>query len=730
MDEPETSKHRWRDAGARDASDASDDGESFRLLVESSVDLISRHAPDGVFLYASPACHALIGYAPGDLVGRSINDLAHPEDADDVRRRFEALRQSPGPQTFTYRVRREDGSVVWLETSCRALGGAGAREAMEIVCVSRDVTEKSNEEALRRSEREYHDFFGLANDAIIIYEPESRAILDVNKSACRMYGIPRETFVGMTMKDLSQDPVRARRYLKELLEKGSYRDFETLHRRADGRLINVVANSSVIEFHGRRAVLSIYRDVTESKMMEVRLREAEARYRTLVEQIPAVVYVQQIGARSARTASQTTYISPQMERMQGYAPEECIEDPEHWRKTLHPDDRERVLAEDERTDATGEPFVLEYRQIAKNGRVVWVRDEAILVRDEAGDPLYWQGVLLDITDRKRAEEALAASESRFRATFEQAAVGMAHVATDGRWLVVNQKLCDIVGYTCEELLGLTFQDITHPDDLDANLDYVRRLLSGEIDTYTIEKRYLKKDGAVVWAELTGSLVRHPSGEPDYFISVVEDITRRKRLEESLREIRVSERRRIARDLHDVVLQDLAGALQGMQAARIEGADLDPEIEALRRAVGGLRGAIYNLRLDGRRPFLRSVESLIELNRQLTPEREIRLSVTEAFPPELPDRVGAEVLRILQEALVNARRHSDARRVEVSLQITHGTLRAEVSDDGRGFDPASVRAGVGISGMRERALALGGKLEIRSAPGAGASVIVEVPVSAS
>lgn len=125
---------------------------------------------------------------------------------------------------------------------------------------------------------------------------------------------------------------------------------------------------------------------------------------------------------------------------------------------------------------------------------------------------------------------LQENEKRFRATFEQAAVGIAHVAPEGQWLRVNQKLCDIVGYSRAELLQKKFQDITHPDDLNTDLEYIRKILAGEIQTYNMEKRYLHKDGSIVWIDLTVSLVRHSSGEAGYFISVVEDITRRKQAE--------------------------------------------------------------------------------------------------------------------------------------------------------------------------------------------------------
>jgi PAS domain S-box-containing protein len=122
------------------------------------------------------------------------------------------------------------------------------------------------------------------------------------------------------------------------------------------------------------------------------------------------------------------------------------------------------------------------------------------------------------------------SDERFRTTFERAAVGIAHVATNGRWLRVNQKLCDIVGYSPDELMTRSFQDITHPEDLDSDLEQMRALLAGEIEQYSMEKRYLRKDGMPIWIHLTGTLVRDAAGAPDYFIAVVENIARRKAAE--------------------------------------------------------------------------------------------------------------------------------------------------------------------------------------------------------
>ena len=130
---------------------------------------------------------------------------------------------------------------------------------------------------------------------------------------------------------------------------------------------------------------------------------------------------------------------------------------------------------------------------------------------------------------------LQESEQRFRVTFDQAAIGITHVAPDGRWLRVNQKFCEIVGYTPTDLTKLTFQEVTSPEDLNADLGYVERMLAGKIQTYSMQKRYIQKSGSLIWVNITVSLARGPHDEPKYFISIVEDITERKQLEEQLRQ---------------------------------------------------------------------------------------------------------------------------------------------------------------------------------------------------
>ena len=141
----------------------------------------------------------------------------------------------------------------------------------------------------------------------------------------------------------------------------------------------------------------------------------------------------------------------------------------------------------------------------------------------------------EIAERKRAEEALRESEDRFSNAFEHASIGMALVALDGHWLQVNHALSDIVGYSQQELLALTFQDLTHPDDLEIDLPHTRRLIAGEVRSYELEKRYLHKLGHIIWGCINVSLVRDPEGNPLYFIAQIQNITDRKHAEQTLRD---------------------------------------------------------------------------------------------------------------------------------------------------------------------------------------------------
>ena len=245
--------------------------------------------------------------------------------------------------------------------------------------------------------------------------------------------------------------------------------------------------------------------------------KTDAMYEALVEQIPAVVYVD-----ADDEASSALYMSPQVEEMLGYTREEWLADPDLWMELLHHEDRERTLAEANRARITGELFDAEYRLVSRDGGEIWIHDKA--ARVEVGNSVVWRGVMLDITERKLAREELRRSEELFKKTFESAGVGMAHVSPDGRWLRVNDKLCEISGYSREEILGMRFLELTPLEDRQTSSERTRKILGGDSGPYSVERRYIRKDGSRVWVNLSVSLVCEASGDPNFLICVAEDIT--------------------------------------------------------------------------------------------------------------------------------------------------------------------------------------------------------------
>ena len=298
----------------------------------------------------------------------------------------------------------------------------------------------------------------------------------------------------------------------------------------DLRLAEELARRAALAVDNAKLYEEAQGELAERREAEIRLKEAEARFRTLVEHIPAMTYME--AADSKGRGTDFLYMSPQIEAVLGYSPEEWMADPGLFARTLHPDDRERVLEEDARTSRTGEPFKMEYRHLARDGSVVWMRDEAVLVRDHEGEPLYWLGVQFDITDRRETEEALRQSEGRYRTVVKQAAEGIFVVDLETKLILeANAAYRDLLGYSAQDMLGLglTLYDVVAHDRESVDL-YIRRILEERVH-FIGERRHRRKDGSLVELEVSSSVISYGGGEA--LCVIVHDITERKRSAERL-----------------------------------------------------------------------------------------------------------------------------------------------------------------------------------------------------
>jgi PAS domain S-box-containing protein len=261
------------------------------------------------------------------------------------------------------------------------------------------------------------------------------------------------------------------------------------------------------------------------------LEDSEARYARIVANAPGMVY-QMVMHPDGSIA--LPFVSKGSREVYGLEPHELQQEPSLYVDAIHPEDRpsfDRSLAQ---SAATLSPCEWEGRINLRSGGQKWLRKASRPQLQPNGD-IVWDGLLMDITGRKRADEALKGSEERFRRTFEDAPIGVALVDTDARYQRVNRALCEMLGYSEEELIGKTSSELLHPEDLGTSLERLHQALEGELSSYALERRYVRADGRTVWHSSSVSLVRDSRGEPSYFVCLHQDITERKQAEAEVKE---------------------------------------------------------------------------------------------------------------------------------------------------------------------------------------------------
>jgi PAS domain S-box-containing protein len=366
---------------------------------------------------------------------------------------------------------------------------------------------------------------------------------------------------------------------------------------------------------------------------------------------------------------------------------------------------------------------------------------------EAGPPRFILAEGRDITAQRRTREALFQSEARFKTIFEEAGIGIVIKGVKGRMLDCNPAFQAMLGYSAAELRRRDYLEITHPLDKRASRKLFKELVEGKRANYFVEKRYLHKDGPVVWARMTASLVRSQDGTPRFVIGMVENSTAQHQVESELSELRQRlvqgrelERLRIAQDLHDGPLQELIGVsyqVQELAGAVREDASRE-QLQAIRAALQDLTHSVRTLCGELRPPTLvpfgleAALRSHIQGFQAAHPE--LALSSKLAHDGQaLPERTRMALFRIYQEALNNVLRHARAKAVKIRFRLSARKAVLEIQDNGVGFELPNrwvrlARQGhLGLVGAMERAREVGGRLEVISAPGQGALLRVSVPV---
>ncbi|MBS0638437.1 MAG: PAS domain S-box protein [Proteobacteria bacterium] len=414
----------------------------------------------------------------------------------------------------------------WFEPLNRLLAlRAFPGEDGGITVYFRDVTET------RQTQQRLADLVATLDLGVAFVRALDGTIQHWSAGCEQLYGWSGAEAVGRNAHDLLQtvfpQPLAA---IEAALERDGRWSGELVHRARDGRRLVLAARKVLRQATDGRppVILEALTDVTAERQARVALAESEAQLRTIVETVPVGLVLAELP--SGRIVGGNSYVETLVRHPVLHSPD--IHSYDEW-VSYHADGT-RVAGHEyplARMVLAGEEAPsIEVHYQRGDGTRAWTRIMGRAVRDAEGALVGGVVALVDVNGERAAREALAESEARFRATFEQAAVGMALVGLDGRWLMVNGRLVEMVGYTQEELLALRFQDITHPADLDADLEQVQRLLAGEIPTYTMEKRYVRKDGTQLWVDLTVAVQSDANGAPRHFISVIQDISARKATE--------------------------------------------------------------------------------------------------------------------------------------------------------------------------------------------------------
>jgi len=581
----------------------------------------------------------------------------------------------------------------------------------------------------------FRDVFNASPIAIAVENLDGQPLF-VNPAFCKFLGFSEEESHSKHCVDFSPpDDAKADWELFQQLRTGKIDHYQMEKRyfRRDGSLIWGSLNISRLNSHPFPLVIAMVQDITAKKLAEEALRGSEERLR-LAQQAARIGTFE----RNLRTGPLSW--SSEMESIYGLPPGSFSGTKTAFENLIHPDDRTRVNELNESALKSGKPTTGEWRAVWPDGSLHWIAGRWQVFADEFGEPLRVAGVNMDVTERKRAEDALRESEEKFRSVFRNAGVGMVIVSLEGRFLAGNRTFCDLLGYTEEELLEKTVESVTLAQDWPPFSKRLQETLTKESSFRWLEKRCLHKNGQIVYTQSSASLIRSSDGTPRYFIGEVLDITSRKRAEEALAgmtrkliEAQEQERARIGRELHDDINQRLAMVAVQLEKLQDDPSEIEGRVLQLRKELAEISDDVQALSHElhsSKLEYLGAVAGIKGWCKEFGERHGMKVNFKPDVASPIPVDIGATLLRVLQEALHNAVKHSGDKQVEVQLTEHSNEIQLSISDAGRGFDIEAAKQGrgLGLASMEERVRLVKGMISIESKPLGGTRILVRVPIT--
>jgi PAS domain S-box-containing protein len=522
--------------------------QRYKSLVKASPYAVTVTDLKGEIIDLSRETLKLHGYSRTDeLLGKNAFKLIAPKDRERASQNMEKTLKKGFVANLEYTLLKKDGTRFLGELDASLIRDSRGKPKA-FIATTRDVTKQREAEiAIKRSEERYKALFERSLYCVFVHDFEGR-FLDANDAALNLLGYKRKDVLSLRLSsflDKEQMPL-ALKTMDEIKKSGSQRKPTQYRlRRRDGEYVWVETEASLIyEQEIPYAILGIAREITEQKKAEEALRESEKKYRNIFESLSDVYY------RTDREGM-ITEISLSVWAQAGYDPEEVIGHPvtDFYRD---PSAREEFT---QKLKETGSVNDYELQLLAKDGRVIEVSVSSHIVFDDEGHPVGVEGVLRDITARKRAEEALRESEEKYRTMVEHSVQGIV-IFQDFRVVYANKALADIIGYKVKELMSLSSDKIrvlVHPEDQDLVWGRMRDRLAGNQVPPRYEVRVIRKDGSIIWLEMISNRIEY-QGKPAIQAAII-DITDRKQAEERIK-ASLKEKEVMLREIHHRVKNNM------------------------------------------------------------------------------------------------------------------------------------------------------------------------------
>ena len=495
----------------------------------------------------SAELYALFGMDSEELLKNdSFLDVVHPEDKSRVKKEFADALYRGAPFNSILRVVKPAGEIAYQQVQAEVIRDANDRPVKMMGTVLDITDRKEAEEALRRSEEQIHSFFDAGLVGMTITMP-GKGIIQCNDRYCEITGYSYEEILGKRWSDIihPDDHEEMRLTLEQIIagEIDGYQHLEKRYIRKNGEVIFVTTSLKCIRKPDGTVdyMVSLVHDITGKKLAEEDLRQNAKRLREAQR-------IAHLGFWEWDIVKDKILWSDELYAIAGVEKENFQATHGAFINFVHPDDRDQIRKDFRECIQTGSPLSVEHRVINPDGSLGYHYLQAEVLHDKKGNPVRMFGTVMDITGRKKAEEALRKSEELSLRYFDAGVVGMTISAPNKGWLQVNDTFCHIVGYSREELETINWVDLTHPDDRQESIELFNMVMSGEIDRYRVEKRYVRKNGEIIHVLASAECIRKKDGSVECFVVFVQDITETKVAQEFIaaNEARLREAQRIAR----------------------------------------------------------------------------------------------------------------------------------------------------------------------------------------